>query len=373
MRDRITHRLFLLSASTCAYARLAEPDWYIIAIDGYADTDLQADEIVRVPLQEGQFTAEVVAEVVVRAEPDDWLIYGSGFERHPELLDELAQHVQVLGNLAETVGMCADPPRLAHILAEIAVRHPEIWQTPPASPDEWLCKRIGRSGGAHVRPAEKESATPGKYWQRRIAGTAYSIIFFAAKDEVKVLGVNRLLPAEAATGTYVWTGAIAPATLKASVQKQLEQMAQTLSCALGLIGLCGFDFIIDEDNLVNLVDLNPRLTATCILHKDRLVGSILKAHADVCLNHSVEGLEITESSKKRAVHGLRVVYALSPEQVSETFIWPYFCTDIPSANTVIEPGQPICTVHSAAPSDVMVEDDLRRKCSEVIKRIQSEP
>ncbi len=369
MRSGIARKLFVLSISARAYARLAKPVWQLVVIDGYADVDLQADEIVQVPVKGGQFDSEAVVAVASRATPEDWLIYGSGFEKHPELLDELTQHVQVLGNSAETVALCAAPPRLKNTLDKIGVRCPEIQCTPPDSPEGWLCKRSGCSGGAHVRVAGQESDEPGQYWQRHISGNTYSVLFYAAEGAVKMLGTAHLLPPDKATGTYVWTGAVAPVSLDASVEEELQAMVQALARELGLIGMCGLDFIIDENNSVHLIDINPRLTATCLLHQGRFVSNLLEKHAEVCRNGSIEDLELEKNTTDGAVYGLRVVYTPDPVFITPAMVWPYFCTDLPDEGSILEPGEPVCTVHSRADDKAAVVADLEQKHEEALERL----
>ena len=50
--------------------------------------------------------------------------------------------------------------------------------------------------------------------------------------------------------------------VKVVTNTQMSRAAERLASALKLTGLCGMDFIIDENNRVHLIDFNPRATQT---------------------------------------------------------------------------------------------------------------
>ena len=97
------------------------------------------------------------------------------------------------------------------------------------------------------------------------------------------ISIQRFLPGERANSAAAcWNGTVLAqvcvevtasreATGPASVVRvikhpKMSQSVERLVAALGLSGLCGFDFILDSnDGSAHLIDLNPRATQTCHL------------------------------------------------------------------------------------------------------------
>ena len=339
--------LLLLSASARAHAHAARQlGCPVVAIDGFADADLEADEKVRVPLEEGQFTEQALEAVAERSHACGRLAYGSGFEARPGLLTQMAWQAQVLGNAPEVVRLCADGVRLAARLVELGLPVPETSSAAPGRPDGWLVKRRGRSGGCHVRSAESHAGEPGRdYWQRRCDGEPYSVLFLAGGGKVRVVGVSRLLPAAGAASAYAWGGAVGPVQLPAKAFDQVQWAVETSARELELLGICGIDFIMDQRNAMHIVDLNPRLTATCELHRDRFARGYMQAHLDVCMAGRADAHALAAPDAHGGVRGLGVVYAPGLTYAGADFAWPDEAADRPNGMAAVESGQPLCTVH----------------------------
>ncbi len=338
--------LLLLSASARAHAHAARSlGRPVVAIDGFADADLEADESIRVPLEEGQFTEQVLGAAEGCSHARGRLAYGSGFEAHPELLTRMAWQFQVLGNTPEVVRLCADGVRLATRLTELGLPVPETSPVAPGRPADWLVKRRGRSGGAHVCAAASYAGKSDRdYWQRRCNGEPHSVLFLAGGGRAQIVGISRLLPAEGAISPYAWGGAIGPVRLPAQAFNQVQCIVQTVARELELLGLCGIDFIIDQNNNMQVVDLNPRLTATCELHQDRFAHGYMHAHLDVCMTGRTEARALAASDAGDGVRGLSVVYAPGLTYAGADFAWPDAAADQPNGMAAVEVRQPLCTV-----------------------------
>ncbi len=373
MHSGIERTLFLLSASARAYAcQEVPPGCRMVVMDGYADSDLQADEVVRVDLQEGQFTEAIVEEVAVRSQPGDILIYGSGFEQQPHLLKSLSRHVDVLGNSPHTLSLCADPLRLHRYLKRLGICSPDTQEQRPDSDAGWLYKASGCSGGAHVRSGEDSTRVGSEgYWQRQIDGDTYSLLFFAASENIRMIGVNRLLKSDVRTQPYIWIGALAPVRLEESVWQQVEWSAKLLSTDLKLLGICGFDFIVDRKNSVYIIDINPRLTATFGLHQERVPDGLLQMQLQICESGSLEGVDLKEPEENR-MRGMRIVYAPDALHIPETMNWPAECTDLPHPGEAVGQGEPICTVHGDYPSESLAESGLHQQTHAVLQELQAQ-
>ncbi len=317
----------------------------VVAMDGFFDTDLNADERVRVNLDAGQFSPDILDAVCRRSQPGDRLAYGSGFESDPDMLESLQTCVPVLGNSSDTVRLCADPVQWSARLGTLGVTVPETRAGRPEHPEAWLVKQKGQAGGGHVQPASRCPDSPGPfYWQRQCAGDSYSALFLAGGGRARVVGISRLLPSVRADAPYAWAGAVGPVRVLPEVFEQVQWTVQILASDLDLLGLCGIDFIVDPGNEVQLVDLNPRLVATTELYADRFASDYMSAHTETCLTGDPNGRLVPVDDRRAGVRGLRVVYAPQPVVISAGWEWPAAAADLPGAGTRIEAGQPLCTV-----------------------------
>ena len=338
--------LFLLSASVRAHTQEA---WQrcqpVVAIDGFGDADLQADRVFRTGLEDGQFTSEVVEIVAQESGLGDRLVYGSGFEAVPELLDALQAHVEVLGNSADVIRLASDPVRLAEHLDRLGIPAPETRDKPPEDPTGWLLKRKGRSGGCHVRPTAENVADPVRdCWQRFCPGEAHSALFLSSGTAARVAGVSRLLAGEVESSPYAWSGAVGPVEVLPEVLEQVQWIAETLTRETGLRGLCGFDFILNARERVQVIDLNPRLTATCELYRERFMTDYLSAHVEACESGRLDALPDDADLPSGPVRGVKVIYAPWTIAGKEGIVWPDGAADLPGEGVSVPAGQPLCTV-----------------------------
>lgn len=343
---RNSKRLFLLSASARAYTQAAmRRQRPVVAIDGFLDADLDADEAIRANLEDGQFSAEILEIVCQRSQPDDLLVYGSGFESNPDLLEHLQSCVRVLGNSPGTICLCADPMQLSIRLKELGISGPETKTQQPKNPEGWLVKQKGRAGGCHVQPASRfQDPSDSSYWQRQCTGSPHSALFLAGGGIAHVIGISQLLPSGRTDAPYAWSGAIGPVRVLPEVFEQVQWAAQVLASDLDLLGLCGIDFIVDPKKEVQLVDLNPRLVATCELYADCFASDYMSAHIETCLTGNPDGHLIPASERREGVRGMQVVYAPCPIAGMANWKWPDGAADLPKAGTSIDAGQPLCTV-----------------------------
>ena len=366
--------LLLLSASARAHAHAARSlGCPVVAVDGFADADLEADEAVRVPLDGGQFTEQVLSAVAACSHACGGLAYGSGFEARPELLTQMAWQIPVFGNTPEIVRLCADGVRLAERLEALGLPVPATRSAIPDQPAGWLIKRRGRSGGAHVRAAEAHVGEVGRdYWQRCCEGRPHSALFLADGGKARLVGTSRLLPAEGAASPYAWGGAVGPVRLPAQAHDQVQWVAETLAQEFELRGICGVDFIIDQRNDMQIIDLNPRLTATCELYRDRFANGYLQAHLDACTAGRMDAHASAAPDAVGSVHGMAVVYAPGLTYAGKDFAWPDAAADRPNGMAAVEAGQPLCTVRGRYADFAAARAGLQALRDQVLARLAAQ-
>lgn len=269
------------------------------------------------------------------------LIYGSGFEMQPWLLEELSRHCRVYGNQPETVRITKDPDRFFSLLARLDIAFPEVSLTLPPSPGGWLSKRIGGSGGTHVVPAALEAGTD-RYYQRIASGQAASLLFLADGNRVLVVGYNLQFVAPLGGMPYRYGGAVSRAPLSEEIRMTMLRAAERITAELGLRGLNSLDCMVDGES-VWVLEVNPRLSATFSLYDAKRSGAfLLEAHMRASMGRMPEPLS-QEPSQAHLIY-----YAPFDLAVPATMDWPDWVADVPEPASRIGAEEPLCTVMASA-------------------------
>lgn len=324
-------------------------------------------------------------------------IYTGALENHPDLVDEMAAVRPLLGCPGRVVRQVRDPLRLARLLAEARVAFPETAIASAASPQQarggWLLKSCRGSSGAGVR-AQAREPYPGAhgplYLQRRVDGPSGAALFIAAGGTARLLGVTRQLVgttwAHAAPFQYV--GSIGPWNLDDPAREALQRAA-TVIAGLGVVGLCGIDFVCSQaDGQAYVIEVNPRYTASVEV-VERMTGeAALGEHVLATCDHrflspAAKGLArpggIRSVAPGPPFFGKAILFAHGTIHVDPAFAdWALdragvadfpLLADLPPAGTEISTGRPVLTVFAEGESHAGVEIRLRHAVEDVERRL----
>jgi predicted ATP-grasp superfamily ATP-dependent carboligase len=351
----ITGRALACSAARAGLA--------VHVFDLFADADTRnyARTVCRVPGEGLRFNnARLLAllDEFCRDHPVPDIVVGSGFEDRPRVLDEIARRGRLFGNPAAAVDRAKDPRWFFGLLDTLDFPHPEIALRDPGGAGTWLLKRIGGAGGSHIRRWRTGEVVPrGWYVQHRITGRSCSVVFLADGRDVLILGYNETWTASSAASEFTYGGAVSRPELPQEATSLLEAAARQLTRALGLVGLCGLDAIVDVRGTCYLLELNPRPTSTFELHEGR--DNLFVAHLDACQGRLPARLA---TRPRAAAHA--VLYSEAEIRIPEGFLWPPWAADRPHPGSVIETGLPVCTVYaqgaSAQAASQSVQERARR-------------
>ena len=316
----------------------------MIAADVFCDIDTRhaADKAIQLAYRHGGFDAEDVrAQLFSVAAEGTELVYGSGFETQPELLEELALKFQLVGNQPETVRITKDPGRFFSMLSRLGIPAPEVSTELPTASADWLTKLVGGSGGTHVLPV-MECHDAGHYYQRRVPGQSVSLLFLANGSRIQVIGYNLQLVAPLPTMPYRYGGAVSHFPFPENICSSMRQAAEKITAEIGLRGLNSLDCIMHEENLW-VLEVNPRLSATFALYDADHAGSMLfEAHMQACMGIMSEPLS-QESSQAHLIY-----YAPFDLTVPAPMEWPDWVADVPEPASRVEADEPLCTVSASA-------------------------
>lgn len=362
----------IIIAAVCArpFVQAASAAGYrVIALDVFADADTRqaADETYRLDYAEGRFDSQQLLRELhaLDCRNTAGLVYGSGFEAVPELLEEISRLVPVVGNSPEVLRQLKDPLRFFDLLAQLRIAHPEARFQLPEQTAGWLRKHGGGSGGTHVQRLQCITATslgPYGYYQREITGEPVSMLFAADGREARAIGFNRQWVAPAVDMPFRYGGAASHAVLPYSVEQQLVHAAQQITQSVGLRGLNSIDAIMHGDS-VEVLEINPRLSATFDLYCDDS-GSLFDLHVHACAGDISNWPQIPMQSRAQYI-----VYAPHTVTIAETVAWPAWVMDVPPVGAVIAAGSPLCSVNARASSEVEAKALAQARASKILNLI----
>jgi predicted ATP-grasp superfamily ATP-dependent carboligase len=278
------------------------------------------------------------------------VVAGSGFEMRPGLLAKLCTGRTLHGNAPTVVRAIKHPQRFFRLLDDLGVRHPEVSLAAPFSRSGWLVKRVGGAGGGHIRPARDAGArlptlSRVHYFQRVVAGRSMSVLFVADGARFRIIGYNDLWHAgvRGADAPFLYGGALGAAVPGTRIAAQVGVALERLVSATGLVGLNGLDFIVDEHEHVQVLEINPRPTATLDLYDADCDGGLFEWHLSACRGVLPRAVQRTGIARATAV-----VYAAQPLRVPDDLVWPEWASDRPRPGIWISLGAPVCTVRAEA-------------------------
>ncbi|MBB2970389.1 putative ATP-grasp superfamily ATP-dependent carboligase [Mesorhizobium sp. RMAD-H1] len=385
-----------------------------------SDTLRLAERAIRLPgsIQTGIEPDGLVERLAALADGDEpqAFIYGSGFERTPEMVDAIARRFFVAGNSARTIRAVKDPAGLAGLCASLGIPHPEISMERPERPDGWLVKLAGGAGGSHVaqasspeiaphpyplpacgereasalpshsssqHPAERDGETsmppsprtrgegkgeghsserqrfrldgarPGRYFQRFVAGKNISALFIADGKEARLIGFSRQWSAPSETSPYRYGGAVRLLRCHKRKRTQISEWLTALTARTGLVGLCAADFIDGAAGLW-LIEINPRPGATLDIF-DSAETPLLREHLN-----AVRGATVTPPAYTGSVASA-IAYTPHPIRLFPPIEWPDMTADHQPPGSMLEAGDPVCTVFASARSAATAERAVKTR------------
>ena len=287
-------------------------------------------------------------EALARGRTPIGVVCGSGFEDRPDLLAAIAQRWPLIGNAPEVIARIKHPNDFAALCRTCSIPHPDIAFERPTDPDDWLMKRCGGAGGLHVAPVAANTTPPGRYFQRRVPGTPVSAMILADGSHAAVLGFSTQWASPTPAQPYRFGGAVAPADIAPATADLLTDAVRRLVAAVPLVGLNSADFLVADDRFW-LLEINPRPGATLDIFApdDR---SLFALHVDAC-----RGVRAPELARPTRARASAIVYAEQDIRVG-ALDWPDWTADRPHAGSVVNAGEPLCTVLATAATP----DEARR-------------
>jgi len=345
--------------------------WRVVALDVFGDLDTRRASARWWRVGDPSTLAidparlrEALAAAAAEPNPAGW-VAGGGFDGAPDLLTAAPPGLRLLGMAPGPVRALRDPRSFFATLDRHGLRHPEVSSERPADPSGWLAKRAGGSGGWHIAPASSALVHEDTYFQRQRSGRPMSALFLADGEATRLVALNELTVGPLGARPCVYHGAIGPVR-DAALEAALTAVLERLVPAFGVRGLASLDFV-EDDGTPWLLEVNPRPSASMVLHAQAWPAGLMRAHVAAVGGH------LTAARARGGVRGIRTVFAARPCRIDGALLaWiahrPH-THDLPAAPQAFAAGDPVCSVSAEAADAAAVRRLLDERVAAVTERL----
>jgi predicted ATP-grasp superfamily ATP-dependent carboligase len=342
-----------------------------LVADCFGDDDTLALAHAHVQLRaraaRGIDAAEVLQalERLAAQRPPLGIVYGTGFEDRPKLLERVAGRWRLLGNPPQTIVRLKHPGTFAALCRDCSVPHPQTSLDRPANMAGWVAKRAGGAGGTHVRDSiDREKGSGRTYYQRRASGSPVSALVLGNGRAAIVLGFSAQWASPGQGRPFRYGGAVRPARLSSALSAALTGAVERLASALALVGLNSFDFLV-EDDAFRLLEINPRPGATLDIFEPG-EGSLFGLHVASCL-----GALPARAPNLPGAAAACIVYADRDIRSVPAMDWPAWAADRQTAASSVRAGDPFCTVFARAPTAAEAAELVKQRAAAILAMLDA--
>lgn len=290
------------------------------------------------------------------------LVCGSGIEKFFSILSQLPDNINYIGNNSDTIEKIKTPQLFFSLLSQHDLPYPTTQFFQPDKSEGWLFKENVGLGGTHITLLDKEYADKEGYFQWHITGNSGSILFLADGDKTQLVSINKQLLSASKTQPFQLAAIETPLKISQEHHQLLDTAINAITQETGLLGLNSLDFIIDENDQLFILEINPRPSASSELVENEL---LFQQHIQACQGKLPNHRPPTCSHYA----GLYYLYAPHKLTIPATMTWPIQSHDIPQQGTSIAAGQPICTIVVSAANIELCQQKQQLLSTEIMQQL----
>jgi len=350
--------------------------YQVCAVDYFGDQDLKRlchenQSIVKQRMGETcgkldkDFSSEALLELakdLTRKVEIDAVLLSSGLDDSSEVLFELDDLIPILGNRPKVVKEVRDKTKFFKELERLGISHPLTAMAENLKEARREAKNIGypvlikpsRSfGGAGIRKAEnlqeleqafQEASHTGEHVliQEYVSGIAASASLISSANGAVTLTLNEQLLGMSEMDQrepFGYCGNVVPLQVNKAVADRCKGVVERIASHFNLVGSNGIDFVISEEGVPYVVEVNPRFQGTLECVERTLNVNIVKAHVEAC----VQG-KLPIIGKKTSAFCVRLILFAPQRSVVPDLSVFEEVRDVPLPGVIIEEGEPLCSI-----------------------------
>ena len=327
----------------------------------------------------------VMAKTLLEHHGVDGVLLSSGFEDDPHFLSALNKLAPIIGNRPSAIRHVRDKEAFFTELRRIGVDHPDTEFVRDLGEAKKKARDIGypviikpekTMGGYGLRQvadvakleATFEAIPFGKRFliQEYVAGRAASASVISTASNVIILTVNEQILGKRDLGQqepFGYCGNIVPFELEPSIVERSRETIKKTIRHFQLIGSNGVDFVITEGGVPKVVEVNPRFQGTLECVERTLSINLVQSHIEACTAGVLPTIGTVTGFCVRLI-----LYALKRSRIP-LLDGIVGIKDIPFVGTVIEEGEPLCSVIAQSSSRSGALRKARRLANSIYSRI----
>jgi len=365
------------AADVASLAASANRSGYrVYAVDYYGDQDLKQSSVatLSVARQEdavsygnvlNKFSGKALlslAERLCESHQVDVSLLSSGLDDCPAILSELNRLVPILGNAPELFRSVRDRSSFFAEIRRLAIDHPETMIAENNADAKRIARDIGFPvlikpiegfGGGGIRKASniqeleevlRSVRQPnGKVIvQEYVSGRHASVSVMSVFGKALALAVSEQLLGIHEVGQqepFGYCGNIVPLSESDVIIDRCKVAAERVIAHFGLVGSNGVDIVISEEGRPQVIEVNPRFQGTieCV---ERVLGlKLVETHVRACQDRILPQVRLETKG-----FCVRLVLFAKQRSIIPDLGGFEECRDVPFPGTVIEKGDPLCSV-----------------------------
>jgi len=396
-------RIMVLGLDACGLAASAARAGYsVCAVDFFGDLDLKSfcshsESIIQQAMGKSSGTIETnysprrllnIARRLVVAYRPQFVLLSSGLDDSGNILEKLNELVPILGNSPVAIRRVRDKRYFFDRLHRLDIAHPQTEFAVDREEAKAAAANIGfpvvlkpwsSSGGTRTELVKNRRYLARSFdrlrtmsscvlVQRYITGKPASVSVLSTSCRARslvvskqILGDRRLFQQR----VFGWCGNVVPFTMCQEVVENCRRIAEAVSLHFGLVGSNGVDLVIAPGGRPYVVEVNPRFQGTLECVETALGVNLVEMHVDACL----DGKLPAEIVQHAAFCTRLIVYA--PGKVSiPDFGHKDWLRDIPLAGSLVEEGEPVCSVVAKGRTESQSLRLARHRASRVLMALR---
>ena len=319
----------------------------------------------------------------------DAVLLSSGLDDAFDVLKEIEGIAPILGNDPEVINTVRDRVKFFKELKRLGIPHPHTELVRDLEEAKRQTRDIGFPvvikpmegfAGSGIRKVDdvrrlEEEFTRLENWgvggvlmQEYVDGIHASVSFMASSRDARVLTVNeQLLGIKELfqTEPFGYCGNIVPLGVDEPTRAACERITTKISRRFNLSGSNGIDLVISEDGTLNLIEVNPRFQGTLECVEEVLGLNLVKLHVEACVKGSLP----KEIDKPYNFCTRLILFASEDMATPDLSVWSGV-RDIPVPGSIVEEGEPLCSVVSTGGSKEASLENAKTKAESIYSSIQ---
>ncbi len=315
----------------------------------------------------------------------DAILVGSGFDDHADFLEPIDRQWGLAGNSVELMKTSRDLSSLKELCKDHEICLPTSFDIETIEEGmiagnnlgyPLVLRRTSSGGGSGIHLMRNETELENILnirielghvvrLQKYIPGRDVSCSVLSTGIRAETLSIQGQLigmPSAGRLSDFAYCGNYMPLSITHHAQEKISHFSESVCTKIGLLGSNGLDFVIDENDTVYLMEINPRLQGTLEMLEISGSISVIEHHFN-----ALKGvLPETQYNYKPVVK--MIVYALKTGNVPDLSIFPNTYDRTPQDVKVFQ-GDPVCTIIESNSSLIECYTNAIQTASQIQKGI----